>query len=870
MCDFYDTYQPIATDVEGIFRLSGSEKRIKELRNSFNSPDRYGKGLDWSGYTVHDAANILRRYFNQLPEPIIPLDFYELFRNPIRNHQSQAVGPMEGQSPSEGQFNVGEAIIMYQGLIKQLPPLNRQLLLYILDLLAVFASKADQNKMTTPNLAAIFQPGLLSHPAHDMAPPEYRLSQDVLIFLIEHQDHFLIGMQGTAADAKTVQEVESGPPTPNNYSSNARSSQAANVVRSISNSSKHSGVRRSASASSRRSKTSVTPSPVGSGLHTPTSGGMAGSGVHRSNTLPTSRSPNLTHARFGKESLSGPMTPPAIQETPVASVEKHDRVMMNTDSKLHSQPLLQEVMTPAGEHMMSLPKSGPIFDEHVKNQRRPPAEEATGKPSFIQMPASATPSRAMEPASPLSAPSNGSRPLSSFFASRSPPADARKPNKLQKKRSPFPSAHSSTHDLNESYDGVSMASINSSLTSQALLTPRAESRPIPLDQLPLKSPPPIGDNYRPANSPTTSNMSYSDVEGVPDQEMLSASYESRDGSNMDAKRRHWFNRSKEGSAAPSLGSNGPAANSKSSVHSSEGGRKSINLESRRSVQLDRIPSSSEQNDLTNVGTSEAEREGRKSGNPVKWLKGKIQDRAERRDRSRDDKRLASPVRGNSAVESQAPAASIGSVVSASQTTVPSSAGSEKMIGDVGTDAGFQRLEDERDVSEKKALTPDTIVPVEKQLSSLPEEPADSAEYAAEIQPANINSKGVDVLNQAKPEPLSTMGPAPTMAPISTQAQAQARTQVESQAQAQVQTQVQPQVQSQVQPQVQPQIQSQVQPQIQPQAQSQIQPQIQPQTITTSSVIKNEANTSNIPLSLRPGQAPTQKIVSMLDPGVRNP
>ena len=203
-----------ATEIEGIFRLSGSEKRIKELRTAFNSPDRYGKGLDWSGYTVHDAANILRRYFNQLPEPIIPLDFYERVRDPLRHHQAQAVGPMDHQAEDKGDFDLDNAIASYQKLITELPPLNRQLLLYILDLLAVFASKSDLNKMTTANLAAIFQPGILSHPNHDMAPSEYRLSQDVLIFLIENQDHFLIGMQGTEADEKTVQEVESGPPTP--------------------------------------------------------------------------------------------------------------------------------------------------------------------------------------------------------------------------------------------------------------------------------------------------------------------------------------------------------------------------------------------------------------------------------------------------------------------------------------------------------------------------------------------------------------------------------------------------------------------------------------------------------------------------------
>lgn len=64
-------------------------------------------------------------------------------------------------------------------------------MLYILDLLAVFAEGSTQNLMPATNLAAIFQPGLLSHPNHDMNPQEYKVSQEVLIFLIQHQDRFL-------------------------------------------------------------------------------------------------------------------------------------------------------------------------------------------------------------------------------------------------------------------------------------------------------------------------------------------------------------------------------------------------------------------------------------------------------------------------------------------------------------------------------------------------------------------------------------------------------------------------------------------------------------------------------------------------------
>jgi hypothetical protein len=57
----------VATRTEGIFRVSGSNKRINELQVVFDAPPRYGKDLDWEGYTVHDAASVLRRYLNMMP-----------------------------------------------------------------------------------------------------------------------------------------------------------------------------------------------------------------------------------------------------------------------------------------------------------------------------------------------------------------------------------------------------------------------------------------------------------------------------------------------------------------------------------------------------------------------------------------------------------------------------------------------------------------------------------------------------------------------------------------------------------------------------------------------------------------------------------
>ncbi|KAF2733609.1 RhoGAP-domain-containing protein [Polyplosphaeria fusca] len=479
-----------ATDVEGIFRLAGSEKRIKELKIAFDAPPRYGKGLDWTGYTVHDAANILRRYFNQLPEPIIPLQHYDDFRQPLRNHQAEAVGQIEGQAPSIGGFDPDSAVMIYQHLIKELPSLNRQLLLYILDLLAVFAAKSDVNKMTTSNLAAIFQPGILSHPQHDMSPQEYRLSQDVLIFLIDNQDHFLIGMEGTAVDAGTVKHIESGPSTPQartpttpgrnksglGRSASAASSAAAESIR------KFGGIRRNVSTSSRHSRHSgAVPSPT-----TPSFATSSGTGVHRSNTLPSKRSPALQANRFPNQKVSDPPTPateenklpaPVIDpqeagtDSPPPAQPVQDTIdVVRPSNKLVTTAEITKTTTPAPAPLpIPAPLESPVVTAPSPSEEVTPTGPApSGSIAQVLSPPPAQRSPLLTPSREKSEftegpidtgpgvdPSPAVRTFTQILSKVSPTSeekkDGRKPNKLQKKQripsSSNPSAHSSTHSL---------------------------------------------------------------------------------------------------------------------------------------------------------------------------------------------------------------------------------------------------------------------------------------------------------------------------------------------------------------------------------------------------------------------------------------
>ncbi|KIL67540.1 hypothetical protein M378DRAFT_9318 [Amanita muscaria Koide BX008] len=167
-----------ATEVEGTFRVSGSNKRMRELQASFEATPRYGKDLDWKqeSYTAHDVASVFRRYLNRMPEPVIPYSMYHSFRDSLAKER----------------YNIEEVIKTYKSLIRQMPRPNQYLLLYVLDLLAVFARKSEKNLMTATNLAVMFQPGIISHPNHELSPHEHTLSQKVLEFLIDHQDWFML------------------------------------------------------------------------------------------------------------------------------------------------------------------------------------------------------------------------------------------------------------------------------------------------------------------------------------------------------------------------------------------------------------------------------------------------------------------------------------------------------------------------------------------------------------------------------------------------------------------------------------------------------------------------------------------------------
>ncbi|ORY02719.1 Rho GTPase activation protein [Basidiobolus meristosporus CBS 931.73] len=160
----------------GVFRINGSAKRVRQLQEIFNTGPLYGRDTSLDDFTVHDVANLLRRYLNCLPEPVISPHLYFLFRKAYDENASN--GEMQ--------------ILVFQNLLSYLPRPNQVLLLYLLNLLGYFAEHQETTLMDVGNLATIFQPSILAHPSHILQPIEYRHSSLVVKSLIELSNHLKI------------------------------------------------------------------------------------------------------------------------------------------------------------------------------------------------------------------------------------------------------------------------------------------------------------------------------------------------------------------------------------------------------------------------------------------------------------------------------------------------------------------------------------------------------------------------------------------------------------------------------------------------------------------------------------------------------
>ncbi|TPX36326.1 hypothetical protein SmJEL517_g01634 [Synchytrium microbalum] len=128
---------------QGIYRLSGNASTIQKIRIMFNSQEavRFEDEPD-----INVVAAVLKLYFRELQNPLVPFEFYEEF--------------IEAAKISD--YN--ERLMQIKALIHSLPKCNFETFQYLIQHLQKVAAEGEINKMEPPNLAIVFGPTLIRAP----------------------------------------------------------------------------------------------------------------------------------------------------------------------------------------------------------------------------------------------------------------------------------------------------------------------------------------------------------------------------------------------------------------------------------------------------------------------------------------------------------------------------------------------------------------------------------------------------------------------------------------------------------------------------------------------------------------------------------
>ncbi|XP_023705411.1 uncharacterized protein LOC111863376 isoform X2 [Cryptotermes secundus] len=123
-------------ETEGIFRKAGSTSRQKELKAFLDSNKKFGPE-----HHVIDVANVLKMFFRELPEPLIPHAYHEVLLRCLLLRDKKTEG------------------ILLTCLL--MPTAHINTLAYLMQFLQEVASHSETNKMNVKNLAIIVAPSVM-------------------------------------------------------------------------------------------------------------------------------------------------------------------------------------------------------------------------------------------------------------------------------------------------------------------------------------------------------------------------------------------------------------------------------------------------------------------------------------------------------------------------------------------------------------------------------------------------------------------------------------------------------------------------------------------------------------------------------------
>ncbi|XP_061043395.1 SLIT-ROBO Rho GTPase-activating protein 2 isoform X3 [Eubalaena glacialis] len=157
---------------EGIFRVSGSQVEVNDIKNAFERGEDPLAG-DQNDHDMDSIAGVLKLYFRGLEHPLFPKDIF---------HNLMACVTMD---------NLQERALHIRKVLLVLPKTTLIIMRYLFAFLNHLSQFSEENMMDPYNLAICFGPSLMSVPeGHDQVSCQAHVNELIKTIIIQHENIF--------------------------------------------------------------------------------------------------------------------------------------------------------------------------------------------------------------------------------------------------------------------------------------------------------------------------------------------------------------------------------------------------------------------------------------------------------------------------------------------------------------------------------------------------------------------------------------------------------------------------------------------------------------------------------------------------------
>ncbi|KAM8816332.1 SLIT-ROBO Rho GTPase-activating protein 2 isoform 2-T2 [Rhynchonycteris naso] len=157
---------------EGIFRVSGSQVEVNDIKNAFERGEDPLAG-DQNDHDMDSIAGVLKLYFRGLEHPLFPKDIF---------HDLIACVTMD---------NLQDRALHIRKVLLVLPKTTLIIMRYLFAFLNHLSQFSEENMMDPYNLAICFGPSLMSVPeGHDQVSCQAHVNELIKTIIIQHENIF--------------------------------------------------------------------------------------------------------------------------------------------------------------------------------------------------------------------------------------------------------------------------------------------------------------------------------------------------------------------------------------------------------------------------------------------------------------------------------------------------------------------------------------------------------------------------------------------------------------------------------------------------------------------------------------------------------